>query len=1020
MATGAAELFWSPVGLLRITTEPGGLDLPESLDLSSGAPVGPLLVWLATTWKRVEIREALVSASPALCAQIETVLADGGAVPARVRRVAVSLASYLLRWQRRQTPFGLFAGVGPARFESAAAKVRCGTGHRYAVRTDAGWLGEVTARLGQCPELAARIPVVACNAIVRRGGRLVAPGAAPDAGPSGEAALEVSVRATGPVVLALDAATAPVPLGELRELLASRFPAASADQLDGVLRGLVDNRFLISALRVPISDPDALRTVCQVLHDADAGSIAEVADLVGELYGIRDALPAGPVDAVPAGVSARMIAQAPAARSPLLIDTVADWEADIPPAVAREIRDAVTVLYRLSPHPFGHPAWREYHNAFRARYGTGALVPVLDLVADSGLGLPAGFLGSARETPPRQLSERDEKVMALVQEAMASGGELLVTDPVIDGLCADSGAVPVLPPRTEVAFEIHAGTVAQLQAGRFTLEVTGTPRPASSMAARHAYLLPPEDSASVRRTFESAEPGLVPAQLSFAPRRQRSENVTRNGRWSPKLLSLAEHRRPGPDVIDLSDLAVTADDQGFDLIQLSTGDRVAPLVPNALEASVHTPPLARFLAEVSIATCALYGSFSFGAASRLPYLPRVLYRRTILSPARWLLDAAQLPGRRAAPAEWEQALAGWRARWQVPDHVALVEHDRRQPVDLRHLAHRHLLRGRLQSAGRLELRETASPEQVGWIGRAHELLLPLTRGERDVVPVSRKRPSSRPVLAAALRLPAASSVVAARLYAHPERFDDILADHLPTLLRRLSGDPAWWFHRYRNLQDHQGDQYLALFVDVGEPGAYAATAGQLADWADELEREWLAAQLTFASWQPPTGRYGHGAALDAALRVFRADSAAALAQIRASHPGTVPQALAALSFLDLATALAGDAATGREWLLDTVPQTHGPLDRVLRSQVIALAAGPGPLAETPAGRAVIAAWQDRAAALTTYARQLASQREPAGVLGPLLHLHHLRTLGAGPDVERVTGRLARALALHAQATHANS
>ncbi len=1019
MATRAVGLSWSPVGLLRVTTEPGALDLPDALDLSSAAPAAPVLAWLATMWGRGEIREALTWASPALCAQIEAILAAGGAAPVHVRRASSPLASYLLRWQRRQTPFGLFAGVGPARFDSAVAKVRCGPGHRYAIRADADWLGEVTARIGRCPKLAARVPVVACNTVTRRGGRLIAPGATPGPGPHREAALEVSVRATSPVIFALGAATVPIPLGELRELLASRFPTAGGDQIDGVLGELVDNQFLLSALRVPMSEPDALRAVCQVLHDADAENIAEVADLVRELYAIRDALPAGLVDAVPAGVGARMTAQAPAARTPLLIDTAADCEADIPTAVAREIRDAVAVLYRLSPYPFGHPAWREYHTAFRSRYGTGALVPVLDLVADSGLGLPAGFLGSARETPPRQLSERDERVMALVQEAMAGGSELLLTDMMIDGLCADSAAVPALPPRTEVAFEIHAATVAQLQAGRFMLEVTGTPRPASSMAGRHAYLLPPDDFAAVRRTFEPATPGLVTAQLSFAPRRQRSENVTRTGALCPTVIPLAEHRRPGPDGIDPSDLAVTADDYGLDLVQISTGDRVQPLVPHALEASVHTPPLARFLAEVPTACCAVYRSFSFGAASRLPYLPRIRYRRTILSPARWLLDAAQLPGRRAATAEWERALTGWRARWHVPDHVALVDHDRRQPVDLRHPAHRHLLRTRLQRAGHLELRETAPPDQLGWIGRAHELLLPLTRAEQHDVQATRTSPSPCPVPAAELALPAASPVIAARLYAHPDRFDEILTDHLPALLRGLSAKPAWWFHRHRNLRDHQSDQYLALFLHVADPGAYAATASQLAAWAEEMHRGRLTAQLTFASWQPPTGRYGHGPALDAALRVFTADSVAALAQIGAARTGTAPQALTALSFLDLAAAFADDAATGRAWLLDTLPQTHGRLDPALRDQTVVLGDGLGALAETPPGRAVAAAWQDRAAALTAYARELVSQREPAGVLGPLLHLHHLRTLGAGPEAERVTGRLARALALLAQATHAN-
>ncbi|TFE24661.1 lantibiotic dehydratase [Frankia sp. B2] len=1010
MRTGGAQLTWSPAALLRITTEPGGLDLPPELDLTPGAAPAPVLAWLAEVWSNDALRDAVAAASPPLHAQLAAAL-TGDKDSDRVRRAATAVAAYLLRWQRRQTPFGLFAGVGPARFTGTAVKARCGTAHRYVLRADAGWLGEVTARLAQCRELADRIPVVACNTAVQRGGRLVAPGAAAGSGPGGEAALEVSVRATGPVVFALAQAAGPVRLGQLREALAARFPAANPAQIDAVLGELANHQFLISALRVPMSEPDALRTVCRVLHDADAENIAEIAGLVRELTAIRDALAGGSVDAIPPGIVARMTALASGPRTPLLIDTAADCEAELPEAVAREIRDAVTMLYRLSPYPFGYPTWRDYHTAFRARYGTGALVPVLDLVSDSGLGLPAGFLGSARETIPRQLSERDEKLMALVQEATIAGGELALTDAVIDHLCADSATGPVLPPRTEVAFEIHAATAQDLSAGRFQLELTGTPRPASSMAGRHAYLLPPEALTDLQATFELPTPDLLAAQLSFAPRQLRSENVARTTVLTPRIIPLAEHRAPDPDVIDPADLAVTADDRGFHLVQISTGLLVQPMVTHALEATVHTPPLARFLAEIATACCAVYRSFSFGAASTLPYLPRVRYRRTILSPARWRLDAEQLPGRKTDAASFERALGDWRTRWRVPDHVALIDHDRRQPVDLRHPTHRHLLRTRLRRAGYLELQESAPPDRRGWIGRAHEILLPLTRTTLPDRPTAVTAPARVLISAADLRLPASAPVLAARLYAHPERFDEILTDHLPALLSTFGDGAECWFHRHRNLRDHQSDQYLALFLAVTDADGSANTAGVVADWVADLHRGRLAAQLTFASWLPPTGRFGQGPALDAVLRVFAADSTAALAQIRAARGGPPSQALAAASFLNLATALAGDAAAGREWLLAMVPQSRGRLDPELRRQTVALAEDLGPLAQTSAGHAVMTAWRHRATALADYAAAAHAQRTQASVLGPLLHLHHLRVVGAGTEAERITGRLARALAL---------
>jgi hypothetical protein len=70
----------------------------------------------------------LALASPVLSARLDQVL-DDATTPCsvkEVRRAIVSVASYLLRWQRRATPFGMFAGVGAAGIGPAVADVGVG------------------------------------------------------------------------------------------------------------------------------------------------------------------------------------------------------------------------------------------------------------------------------------------------------------------------------------------------------------------------------------------------------------------------------------------------------------------------------------------------------------------------------------------------------------------------------------------------------------------------------------------------------------------------------------------------------------------------------------------------------------------------------------------------------------------------------------------------------------------------------------------------------------------------------
>lgn len=1009
---------WVGAALLRASTDPGGLDLAADLDLFGVDAARDGRAWLSTMWRREEVRAAIGQASPGLSQQIDDVLNFRGDDARTVRRTVIAVASYLLRWQRRPTPFGLFAGVGLARF-GAGAKVRWGRDDRVVVQADADWLGDVLARLRGCPALRERLSVVINDAGMVRGDRFVAPASAPDGVAHVLAPIEVSVRHSRPVRVALQAAREPVKFGELRTLLLERFPGAAAPRIDAMLTGLLDQGILLSSLPAPMTSPDALGHVCAQLEAVDAHTIPEIGDLVRAVFEIHQGIAVtGQVVASGSAVTARMRALSGAADVPLIVDTILDCDAQIPDQVAQEARDAVHVLYRLSPYPLGYPAWRDYHSRFRARYGTGALVPVMDLISDSGLGLPADYLGSAHGRAVRQVSERDEKLLALIQRATLGGsGEIVLTDQAIEDLATSDPTDVHLPARVEVAVEIRSTSVQALARGRFTVAVTGTPRPGSSMAGRHAHLLSEDGRDLIAATFAvTTGTDAIPAQLSFVPRKRRNENVARSQQLLTHVIPVAEHRAPDAHLLPVTDLAVTVDDRRFYLVQVTTGRLVEPRVTHALEAGVHTPPLARFLAEITTARCAVYKAFHFGAAAQLPYLPRVRYRRTILSPARWLLAAGELPDRGASMVEWEAALDAWRARWRIPGHVAMVEQDRRQPVDLGHPLHRLLLRTRLERAGRLELREASAPQDVAWLGRAHEVLIPLVL---EAQPTTAPRPIigvPRAVAVDAGLLPGRSTIVAANLYGHPARFDELLTQHLPQLIDTFDVlRPRWWFRRHREMRRPETDQYIVVYLWLPEPSAYGPAAERLAGWADGLRREHLLSRVSLTTHEPQSGRFGHGPALEHAQDVFVADSTAALVQIStAARAGVHPQALAAASLVDLSVSYTGSAHAGLGWLIRELRHEHGRLDPALRDQALDLADPHGTwttLRSLPGGLDVLAAWRTRADALAAYRDALADQRDPMPVLHSLLHLHHNRAVGVDPAIERVTGRLARTCAL---------
>ncbi|MDF6020912.1 lantibiotic dehydratase [Streptomyces sp. JH34] len=1009
----AAGYLWQGVAMLRATTSSGSADIPRTLDLDN---VAVTRGWLNRIWQREDFRSALKLATPVLSDAIEAVVRGRQTEPRHVRRTALSTVSYLLRWQHRPTPLGLFAGTAPVSV-GPRASARWRDKHRAMIRPDSEWVTDMVLRLQRTPALLKRLPLVANNAARARGDRLVAPGPPSDGHAVLLAPVEISVRNARPVAAAMDAARTSILYGDLHSHLRDRFPQATPEKIDALLTSLVEQQFLITSLWAPMTTVDGFQHLCRELDRHQADDVPEVRDLVHALYALRDDVSAHQPtlsDTSVSAVAARMRDLTTVTPTPLLIDTALDCETQLPQSVIAEVQAAVSALYRTTPQPYGYQHWRDYHRRFRARYGVGALVPVMDLVADSGLGLPAGYVGSERGAALKVRTDRDELLLALMQQVLLDGrDELRLTDDMVDALEKAAGEDQRLfVPRVETAFEVHSPSTRALSSGTFDVLLTAVPRPGSSMAGRFAHVLPPEDQDALAATYHGA-PDALTAQLVFPPRRHRNENVTRTPRLLPHLIELSGHQETDETTIPLADIAVTADPRSFHLVQLSTGRRIDVRVLHALEGGTQTPPLARFIAEVANGRYAAYKPFDFGAGSRLPFLPRVRYRRTILTQARWLLMADDLPGRKASTEEWEDAFTAWRDRLRVPMQVAIIEYDQRLPLDLSHPVHRRTLRTHLNNARRLELREVPDTDAHGWIGRAHEIWLSLGRVQPETSDVPRPRSATSPV--PGRHLPGAGDVLLAQLHAHPRRHDEILCHHLPTLLAAF-GDtpPVWWFTRHREMARPDADQHLDLTLHL-PPDAYGAAAQHVRTWADRLHGIGLAAGLVLATYQPQTGRFGGEAAMDAAHQVFAADSAVALAQIQLiEHTDALaPQALAAASALHLVTPLAPNTAAAEEWLVRNLPQGTGPLNRSLRTQVLELAApnDTSALTALPCGPAVAEAWRARAAAVDAYRNALTGQRDPLDVARSLLHQHHVRALGVDPRAEETTIRLVRTAAL---------
>ncbi|HEX4102753.1 MAG TPA: lantibiotic dehydratase [Pseudonocardiaceae bacterium] len=1012
--------------LLRASAHTGEV-IPRSWpELDVDTEIEQWCAWLAQVWAQPSVAEAVAVASPVLADRVEAVCDGLRPAAGQLRRMVLSLARYLVRMRGRATPFGAFAGVAALRF-GPGVSARWTDAHQVRTRADAVWLAAVIASLESCPALRRRLSVTVNDLVVVRGERLVVPWQ-PGAGDPGRGtSVEVSVRHSPPVQTITQAARSPIQIGDLIDKVATEFPATPVSAIDAMVAELVARGVLITSLRPPSTSTDGLAHVLHRLQEVDAAALREAAGLVGELRAIHAQLQA--TDRATSWVdgqarratAARMRALSNAVEQPLMVDLGLGATMVLPPQVATEAESAAGALLRLTRYPTGNPAWREYHGRFVSRYGSGAVVPVEQLIdPTAGLGFPRHYSQQGRGVPAAEMSRRDEQLLRLAQQAALDGArEIVLDDDDIDALAGGGRDVVRPAPHVDLCVEIRAPTTTALAEGAFMLAVTGIGRTAIATTGRFLDVVPDADRHRMITQYgrlPAGVEGALPAQLSFPPNPPRVGNVVRAPLVLPAVISLAEHRDGGQGRIPVQDLAVIADHDRLYVVSLSQRRVVEPVLTHA--AARHTmPALARLLCEIPRATSAAVSLLDWGAGACLPFRPRVRYARSILAPARWRVCASHLPGPAAPRRKWTAAMAVMRERLRLPANVSVGTADRRLRLNLDDPLDLALLRAHLDAADdAVTVAEAPTATDHGWFaGRAHEIVIPLAATAPPAcAPAILTSSAPLPIIGREHGMLPGSQVLFAKLYSHPDVVDTILTRHLPALLAAWDDPPPWWFVRYRTPAPH-------LRLRIHHLQDYGQAAARVGAWAADLRRRGLVGDLTLDTYHPETARYGSAAAMAAAEALFAADSAAVVAQLTAlaSSPEVHAHALTAASLVDLVCAMTGSRPAAMRWLIDH-PELADPAsvgDRTVLRQSLSLAGlgrdEPAPL-NIPSGWEIASAWDVRRQAATRYTDCLAAGAthvKPASVVVALLHLHHVRAHGIDPDAEALTHRLARAVAL---------
>jgi thiopeptide-type bacteriocin biosynthesis protein len=608
---------------------------------------------------RGDVREALFVASPGLVDDLDTWLATPDSE--RGQKIERAVVRYFSRMATRPTPFGLFSGVAVGRIAERtelvlASRAACGR----STRLDNDYLFALASALRKVPELRAALRWRPNSSLYPLAGRLRYT----------EARLIGSLRTyhlvavdSSPYIEAtLERARHGAALDDLARALVADDPEIPLEEAVAFIDELVDSQLLVCDLEPPVTGGEPIAALLALLTEVAPGAAitALLADTAERLAAVdRGGL--GHELTVYQEIAARLERlPAPVDRTRLFqVDLVqAAPEATLGRAVIEAIEDGIELLRRLQPAG-AEGALARFRRAFRDRYEDREVPLVEALDEESGIGFEAsndpGASGApllaelafpsapADERAPftklqRWLLRRLERLWARGER------ELVLTDADVDALSADDPEP--LPDAFSAVATIAAASPEALARGELEvlLRSVGGPSGARMLgrfchASRELHELVQEHV----RAEEALRPDAIFAEIVHLNEGRLGNILCRPVLRDHEIPFLGISGAPADRQIPVQDLLVSVRGDRIVLRSRRLDREVVPRLSTAHNYNLRTIGIYRFL-------CSLQGqdgggwSWSWGPLQHARFLPRVRWKRIVLTQARWLLDSEDLVG----------------------------------------------------------------------------------------------------------------------------------------------------------------------------------------------------------------------------------------------------------------------------------------------------------------------------------------------------------------------------------------
>ncbi len=949
------------------------------------------------------------------------------------RNFVQAMLKYAGRRAHRTTPFGLFTAVGVGQFEEHHQWTYDRLHIRKTARVDLEWLFLLIKRVEQ--EHSVQLHFKLNPACYIKGDRAYLlysiDGKSED----------VQIRATPAFQILYEHSRIAASFPALVQTLLHYYPDTPAERIQHYVQEMVNQEFLISNLRPPLNASDQFAFVIEQLERCylDPQLIAQLKQIQRMIGDYNATEPGAGETAYLQLVEAMQHIQT--SSSPLQIDTGMDQEEGMDSGlrlgedIAGHMAHLASVLSAIAiPLEQRQGYWEQYKNKFIEKYGVDREVPLLEMLdTATGIGAPYSYTHPANDyfeqvQPGEYVTPAFKSLLLLhYMEAVQKGTPIEWTRQHFEPhFHAESNA-------SEIPVSLELNFLLRMRDGQPLLYLGPNigSRQAGKTFGRFAHLssgmhtvLDHIHREEHRVRGQQAE---QMCELSFIPHQIRSGNVTRNASGRAREMALfTNSSRDAADQVSIEDIGIGIHGNHFYARHRRSGELLVFGANNMLN-PLMTANAIRFLQEMEEHRRRNWSYFPWTDVYKVfKYVPEIRYEGIVLSGEQWQINLNDLYDHdKPDESEFAERFEAFRLRYRLPSSFYIANSDHRLIVDTADERSMRMLFAELRKSGHQNIQlvalEEGEPAVHDTEGRGYvaEVVVPLVRIAEEEPQNIQPKLCSMELEQQRLKMPL-DDWLYIKLYGKQAREEELIAFELLDFCRELSAHlpVQHFFMRYMDPKPHirlrfnaDSETLMTMLPDVLE-------------WLKGLKQQGLIADYVIASYDRELERYGGIAAIQAAERLFSADSFVVESILRGRRLKQLTMETDTIAMVSIIRLLQQLHLNPQQQL--DILSRQGISNNEYRQEFKQQAAYYTELCDPSnqwqkliaedGGKELLDLLALRDAHAHEYAtylhQELPITAHPADMIGSVLHLHCNRLLGTDREKER------RALALTAHTLHA--